>query len=256
MKNTTTRYAEIAQKLSADIATGTYKIGSNLPKEVELAEQLGVSRTTVRFALAELQKLGLISRKRNAGTRVEAMRPISDSADFFQQSLRSVEDLLQYSEKMSREVQEVASIVADDQLAEELRCRPGCRWLMVSALRRGLGAGSAAPTCWSDLYIDGMIADRVRQIVATDTRAMASIVEQQTGRPITEIEQCFQAVALSDRVAEALEAPGGSPALEIRRFYYDSSGNTPLVSHSIYPQGRFSYASRLRRNEAEIGATC
>ena len=52
-----TRYAEVARTLTAQIGDGTYPVGSLLPKEVNLAQTLGVSRSTVRNALQELQQL-------------------------------------------------------------------------------------------------------------------------------------------------------------------------------------------------------
>ena len=46
-----------------------------LPGEVELAEEFGCSRTTMNRALREVAELGLLDRKRKAGTRVR-MAPI------------------------------------------------------------------------------------------------------------------------------------------------------------------------------------
>ena len=69
-----TRYASVARRLAEGISTGEYPVGTVLPTEFRLAEQFGVSRATVRSALRELQQLGLVSRRRNTGTRVEAAR--------------------------------------------------------------------------------------------------------------------------------------------------------------------------------------
>ena len=44
--------------------------GGRIPPETELAEALGVSRTTVRDALSRLEMEGTISRKQGAGTFV------------------------------------------------------------------------------------------------------------------------------------------------------------------------------------------
>ena len=64
------RNAAVTKALIAGISNGTWPVGSNLPGETELAEAFQVSRGTVRVALDKLQGLGLISRRKRAGTRV------------------------------------------------------------------------------------------------------------------------------------------------------------------------------------------
>jgi GntR family transcriptional regulator len=54
------------------IRGGTYQAGSRMPSESELSEELGVSRATVRTALAKLAANGLILRKQGDGTYVNA----------------------------------------------------------------------------------------------------------------------------------------------------------------------------------------
>ncbi|NSL19695.1 GntR family transcriptional regulator, partial [Tatlockia micdadei] len=70
-----TRYAQVARDLSERIASGEYAVGALLPTELELCDRYGVSRHTVRAAIAELQQSGLVSRRKKVGTRVEAAQP-------------------------------------------------------------------------------------------------------------------------------------------------------------------------------------
>ncbi|MDQ6609453.1 MAG: FadR family transcriptional regulator [Bacteroidota bacterium] len=44
------------------------KVGDNIPKEIELAETLGVSRTVIREALLRLRVMGLIESKKKKGS--------------------------------------------------------------------------------------------------------------------------------------------------------------------------------------------
>ncbi|HEV7287076.1 FadR/GntR family transcriptional regulator [Sphingomonas sp.] len=63
-------FQEVAERIAAMIAGGTYPPGSRLPGERELAEQLGVSRVTIREAEIALQAQGLLAIKTGSGVYV------------------------------------------------------------------------------------------------------------------------------------------------------------------------------------------
>ncbi|WP_246797805.1 FadR/GntR family transcriptional regulator [Burkholderia perseverans] len=63
-------YQEIADKLGALIEAGDFPPGSYLPPERELAEQFGVSRTSVREALIALEVRGRVSVRVGDGVKV------------------------------------------------------------------------------------------------------------------------------------------------------------------------------------------
>ncbi|MCU1520588.1 MAG: GntR family transcriptional regulator [Arthrobacter sp.] len=70
-------FEETIERLLQNIKLGLFAAGAKLPAERELAELLGVSRATLRDALAELQKAGYVEvhRGRYGGTYVSARRP-------------------------------------------------------------------------------------------------------------------------------------------------------------------------------------
>lgn len=53
-------YARLADHIAARIAAGHYPPGSMLPNERDMVPEYGVSIDTVRSALAELRKRGLV----------------------------------------------------------------------------------------------------------------------------------------------------------------------------------------------------
>ncbi len=65
--------SELVDMLTADIRDGVYEIGASLPPERELSEEFGVSRLTVREALATLESSGLIVLR--SGTRAKVRAP-------------------------------------------------------------------------------------------------------------------------------------------------------------------------------------
>ncbi len=96
-------FADIAHDLLEGIQAGRFAVGSFLPTEFELRDHYGTSRHTVRAALHELEQLGLVSRRKNVGTRVESAQPTKD----FRPTLASVDDLVQFGAEHIRAVQSI-----------------------------------------------------------------------------------------------------------------------------------------------------
>src|SRR5581483_299409 len=63
-------YYQIALSLKQRLASGEWNSGMQLRTEPELAKEYGVSRMTMRQALAEMVKEGLVTRQRGSGTFV------------------------------------------------------------------------------------------------------------------------------------------------------------------------------------------
>src|SRR6201996_8862881 len=63
-------YFQVAQHLEQLIESGELPTGARLENEIDLADQLGLSRPTMRRAIAYLVDRGLLVRKRGVGTQV------------------------------------------------------------------------------------------------------------------------------------------------------------------------------------------
>ena len=63
-------YYQLARRLREAIESGELPSGAKIDNEVKIAEQLGVSRPTVRRAIHELVNEGLLVRRRGIGTQV------------------------------------------------------------------------------------------------------------------------------------------------------------------------------------------
>jgi DNA-binding FadR family transcriptional regulator len=70
-------YRQIADQLSALIASGEFPEGARLPSERDLAAQLDVSRPSVREALIALEIEGKVEVRVGAGIYVAAPRPVA-----------------------------------------------------------------------------------------------------------------------------------------------------------------------------------
>lgn len=240
---TATKNADLARDLYEGIASGRFAVGTLLPTEFELCEQYGLSRYAVRKALDQLQELGLISRRKNVGTRVEAIRPLAG----FTQSIATVEELARFGAEHVRTVQSINEVVADLALAKDLACPGGTRWLHIACLRME-GGKKARPICWLDLYIDPAYAD-IGSVVRDAPETLASsLIEERYGRRIARIRQDIEAVTVPREYAEALRAEAGSPALRITRHYIDAADEVFEISVSLHPADRFKFSMEMTRS--------
>ena len=241
-----TRYAQVARDLSDGIASGRFPLGSVLPTELELAAHYGTSRQTVRAALRELQQLGLVSRRKKAGTRVEA----TSASGGYRQSLASVDDLVQFGAAHVRVVRAIEDVVVDRTLAAELGCAAGTRWLRISSLRLD-GQPGTAPIGWTDVYVAAAYADLRDVVRESPDTLISSLIESRYGRRIAEIRQDISAVLVPQQLAQELQAAPGSPALKVIRRYFDHANDLFEISVTIHPAERFTFSTRLTRERPE-----
>lgn len=67
----------VAEQIVEAIRAGVYKVGSRLPPERVLAEEMGVSRPSVREALSALQVVGILKSRGGDGTYVQSTADIA-----------------------------------------------------------------------------------------------------------------------------------------------------------------------------------
>ncbi len=238
------RHTPLAQSLAEGIRQGRLAVGSLLPTELELCVQHKLSRYAVRKALDELQELGLISRKKNVGTRVEAAKPPAG----FTQSIATADELAQFGATHTRVVQSVEEVVVDLSLAQTLGCPGGTRWQRISSLRLDGGA-SSRPMGWTDVYVDAAYTDIGELARAQPKTLISAIIDDRYGRAIARIQQAVQGALIDRHLGEVLRADVGSPALRIVRRYLDSAGEAFEISVSIHPADRFTLSMQMDRTK-------
>jgi DNA-binding GntR family transcriptional regulator len=234
-------YAQLASRFVKEINDGVHPVGSFLPTENQLAEHHGISRATARAALQQLVQLGLVSRHKGVGTRVDAVRPSSD----YNPSAKTVEDLVYYNAATIREVIGIERIVADHELAHRLDGIPGRRWAHVTALRHE-NRQRQPPICLTEIYIENTYAD-VSEKLYDYPGLVVNKVGEEYGVTIDEIIQSIRAVGIAKETASQLNCAPEEYGLEITRHYYDSRKALILMAVSIHPSSRYTYTSSIKR---------
>jgi GntR family transcriptional regulator len=241
------RYLQLAKTLLNELESGKYPVGSQLPTELELCEQFGVSRATAREALRRLVQLGLVVRQPRVGTTVKAL---SANAGGYRQNTTDVGDLYQYATDTTLVIEHSDTLQIDAALAEKLEASAGETWLHLRGRRHA--GGQALPICTTELWLHPAFR-AIRGLMGPLSGAVHAAIEEQFGERVVEVEQEIRAVALNRGQAELLKAPLRSPALWVCRRYRNRHGQLVELTESTHPADRFSYSTVLRR-EWEAGA--
>ena len=134
-------YYQLKTILLSKIQSGAYPEGTCIPTEIQMAEDLQISRSTVRQAVAELVKEGWLERKISKGTFVchppEARTSYIRSFEPFYQQIR------RQGKTPRTELLEMKVIEASSSLAEAMGLEPGEKVSPCSA------AASPTTTQWS-----------------------------------------------------------------------------------------------------------
>lgn len=122
---------QVEQKLIAYLISNNFNLGDQLPKEMELAEQLGVSRNVVREALSRLRMMGMVVSKKRKGMVItepdllSGMTRVMDPALLGEKNMQDIFELrlvlevgmadLLFTRKTAEDIKELKDIAAREE---------------------------------------------------------------------------------------------------------------------------------------------
>ncbi|MCP8939973.1 GntR family transcriptional regulator [Alsobacter sp. SYSU M60028] len=232
-------YRQIAEALVREIAGGRWIVGECLPSEMTLVERFGVGRNTVREALRELAGRGYIERRRGARSVLRSATP----EDGFVNSVRSVEQLIDYATFGHATLLTSETVRLDAALAQRLDNTPGTEWVRVGILRRR--EEGEDPFCYSEIYLDPRYQDIV-PLIGEETR-LFPLIEEHHGVVLRRVLQDTEAAAADANIASRLNIPAGTPILLVRTRFYSGDGALVETGLSHFPCGRYRVRIALER---------
>lgn len=215
-------YHQLTQIFREQITAGDFPEGSLFPSEQEIIARYGVSRTTVRLALAAIADLGLIRREQGRGTFVAAIKVFSQ----LPQLSSFTEEVKRLGKKPGTELLSFVRAQAPFRIAEQLNIDPEQRILHAVRMRTADGKAIALAFSWfNDIHFP-----QVRDIDYSQL-SLYGIFEQQLGLTILKAtQQTWADIANSDEV-KMLKIPKGTPVLRLARttlIATDQPGGTPI----------------------------
>lgn len=233
-----TRYLQLYSILSQALADGEYKSARTLPSEPELVARYGVSRTTVRRALALLEQEGRIVRRRGSGTFAKTSR-VHSSLAFDAEMLygdKGASAGVAGTEILSRaEVAVPASLqAAHPELGE--------RAFAVQRTR----AEHNEPYQVAIAYVPDTMARRYALRRGGPSARPAGL--EKLAREVHEVEQVTTAVAADAVAAKQLKVAVGAPLLRVRSALLGGDGELLALDESLLRPDRAHLRDTLRRN--------
>jgi DNA-binding GntR family transcriptional regulator len=236
-------YARIARELVDAIGRGELAVGQWLPTEVGIAERFGVSRHTAREALRRVEALGLVDRRRGAGTRVKAERP----ARRFGLAAQTIEDLLAYGQTSRLRLIRVRRKPAGREAAALLGIAEGTPVVRIDAER--LEAATDEPVGLTVAWVLAG-ADRDTEALLDRKRSVPSLLARFDLDRLARVEQTFSVGLAGADAARRLGIRRGAPVLVVKRRYFGHDGHLLLATSGTHRGDRFTFSNVLARQDA------
>lgn len=213
-----------------------YQNGKLLPNEVELSEQLKISRNTLRQAINKLVFEGLLTRKKRLGTRVSTNKVISGANNWlsFSQEMKVLGiDFYNFELHISRSE-------ASKEATAFFNTKTGDKVLKMERLRGK-----------KDLPFVYFISEFNPAIPLTGSenfnRPLYEILEQDFGITVKTSREEINADAANAFLSSKLEIEEGEPILIRKRFVYDVNDKPVEYNIGFYRADSFTYSIECER---------
>jgi len=227
--------------LSDRIANGDLRPGQRLPAEPVLAADYGVSRVTVRRALARLAADGALERRPGVGNfvRQAAGTPVSavDIADVFA-------NLREMGRSTDVRLLAFGYLPAPPGVSEQLGLGPAAR-VQRSVRVRSI---NGAPFSYLTTHVPEQIG-RTYSEADLASVALLTLLER-SGLVLAGARQTIGVSIAGPDVARALELDIGAPLLSLTRVVFSLDGRGIEHLHGLYRPDRFTFKIDLLRTGA------
>ena len=229
-------HIQAQQLLRELIESDEYKNGKMLPKEIELAEQLHISRNTLRQAINHLVFEGLLVRKKGVGTKV-ARKSINGG----------VKNWLSFSQEMKMLGIEVRNFELhisrkhpNPEIAGFFEVEENARCVVMERVR----GNPSFPFVYFVSYFNPKLP-----ITGEENYNMPlyEMLETNYGIVVKTSKEAVSARLAGDMVAEKLEISPSDPILIRKRFVYDEKGVPVEYNIGYYRADSFTYTIEASR---------
>jgi len=229
-------HAQVENLLRELIQLPEYKKGGFLPKEVELAKRLGISRNTLRQATNKLEYEGLLVRKKGVGTKV-AEKTVTTQ---LQSWLSFTQEMNEQGVNFNNFLLQTEWVEADEKIASFFKIEVNSQVLKLSRLR----GDDDGPFVFFESYFHPRIGLNMKDDFS---RPLYEILEEDYHVVPSLSKEKIKARSASAITAKRLLINQGEPVLVRERFVFDP-GDRPLEYNiGFYRADKFTYSIDIKR---------
>ena len=226
-------YFQVAEQFERAIVAGSIRPGEKIANEVALAQDLGLSRPTMRQAIQLLVAKGLVVRKRGVGTQVvhgKVRRSLELTSLY--------DDLDEAGQEPRTDILELVRVPADTEVALELQLAQGTEVWSLTRLR-WIGD---QPLALMRNYLPVPVADLESFDLAGD--GLYALLRR-SGVEMRVAKQRIGARGALPDEARHLGEPQGAPLLTMQRTAYDNDGRAVEYGRHAYRPGLYAFEVTL-----------
>lgn len=198
-----------------------YKPGDRLPGEYALAEEIGISRNTLREAMSELRNMGLIDRRQGAGTFV------TSSPGVLRPGLEKLSGLPNIAGRPDVDLSRASWSVDDDPGSSEVRHILQLDLTEPVLLVRMAAAADGTTAATFESWIADKHVDR-SALLDFEDGSLLDYLTSRTEIGLTHTWSEVSAVGAEASLAAWAGMPVGTPLLRLLETFYTQSGD-PIV---------------------------
>lgn len=234
-------YAQVARLLAEEVAGGSLTRGTRLPSERELCARLGVSRVTLRRALAELVEAGVLESSHGRGWYVTTgvLGEPPNALQSFTETARA-----RGLEPSARVLAAGVRPATLDE-AETLAIAPGAALFALERVRLLSGVPLACDRALLPLAVAPELPDHDYAAVSLYAVLTAA------GAAPSRADYAVEALAAAEPLAGRLELAPGAPVLVTDQTTYDAAGRVVELARMTYRGDRYRFRASLSRDPAQ-----
>ncbi len=231
------KYELLITDIQSRISSGLWSGGMLMPTESELCVMYNVSRITVRRALDELERGGLVRRIQGKGTFISATKMHSGaSPKGFTQNMAE-QGVTVTSRLLLEEV-----VQATEEIRQKLLLHDNQAFVWHFTRLRLAGK---QPIAIMDTYVEKSLGDTMRTYDLT-VESFYALYQKIFGLPVVDTVGSVTAINPSDEVCALLQVPAGSAHLWYKSVGYLENDAPVQVDYSVFNSELYEFSINMK----------